>query len=178
MSVNIETDEKTIPWYAEHTDLRICGFFGEYRWLSNFYPCPVTYGGQTFPSSENAYQAAKFPNRTDRLNFYGVTAAASKKLGRKAPLIPEEWDKVKLDIMREIVFNKFLKNEDLRLKLLETGDKYLEETNSWKDMFWGVHSPSSNIEKKHSILKIGKNELGMILMGVRAFWQGSFRKHA
>lgn len=58
--------------------------------------------------------------------------------------------------MMEIVFNKFIQNRSLKEKLLDTGNKYLEETNWWKDDFWGVD------------IKIGgKNNLGKILMKVR-----------
>ena len=39
--------------------------------------------------------------------------------------------------------------------LLDTGDLYIEETNSWGDTFWGV------CEGK------GQNVLGNILMGIR-----------
>ena len=39
--------------------------------------------------------------------------------------------------------------------LLSTGDKYLEETNHWKDTYYGVCDG------------VGKNVLGKILMSVR-----------
>ena len=45
--------------YVIHDDNYIKGFFGEYRWLSNFEPCKVFYEGFEYSSSENAYQAAK-----------------------------------------------------------------------------------------------------------------------
>jgi len=32
---------------------------GEYKWLSNFYPCTINYNGEIFPSTEHAYQAYK-----------------------------------------------------------------------------------------------------------------------
>jgi predicted NAD-dependent protein-ADP-ribosyltransferase YbiA (DUF1768 family) len=40
--------------------------------------------------------------------------------------------------MYDIVFDKFTRNKSLGDKLLETGDKYLEETNHWHDTCWGV----------------------------------------
>ena len=61
--------------------------------------------------------------------------------------------------MSSIVFEKFYRNKELRKKLLETGDRYLEETNWWGDDFWG----GCNGE--------GRNELGKILMKVRDFWK-------
>ena len=40
-------------------------FDGEYRFLSNFYVCQVTYNDITYNSSEHAYQAAKATNKED-----------------------------------------------------------------------------------------------------------------
>ena len=37
----------------------ISSFTGEYAFLSNFYPAPVTYMGQTYANSEAAFQAQK-----------------------------------------------------------------------------------------------------------------------
>ena len=34
-------------------------FQGDFRWLSNFAPVNVNFNGVIFPSTENAYQAAK-----------------------------------------------------------------------------------------------------------------------
>ena len=45
--------------YSIHDDKQIKGFFGNYSWLSNFYECSVWFEGGSYPSSENAYQAAK-----------------------------------------------------------------------------------------------------------------------
>jgi predicted NAD-dependent protein-ADP-ribosyltransferase YbiA (DUF1768 family) len=38
---------------------KIQGFFGEYRWLSNFWPVKIHFEEKTYPSVEHAYQAAK-----------------------------------------------------------------------------------------------------------------------
>ena len=44
---------------STYNDKEIKGFFGGYRWLSNYHICDVQYEGDIFPSSENAFQAAK-----------------------------------------------------------------------------------------------------------------------
>ncbi len=141
-----------------HDDKCIKGFFSEYRWLSNFHLCDVEYQGILYPSSENAYQASKvFPN--NRFNFIDVSPAKSKKLWKDFLLLdnsPEDWDNRKYDVMTCIVLDKFLRNLDLREKLIATGDKYLEETNNWNDQYYGV-----DIEKG------GLNNLGKMLMYVR-----------
>jgi ribA/ribD-fused uncharacterized protein len=148
--------------YAIHDDKKICGFFGEFRFLSNFEYAPTYYEGILYPTSENAYQAAKIVPE-QRAAFVTCSAAASKKLWKTLTRLDKdsaEWDARKLDVMNIIVFDKFYRNKDLRVKLLNTHNKYLEETLHWCDVFWGV-----------DIRKGGENNLGKILTKVRAYWQ-------
>ena len=73
---------------------------------------------------------------------------------------PQDWFNKNLDIMEAILLDKFTRNEDLKAKLLETGGKYLEETNWWNDQFWGVCNGK------------GENTLGKVLMKIRATIKG------
>jgi ribA/ribD-fused uncharacterized protein len=145
--------------YAVHSDTEIKGFFGPYRWLSNFHPCEVHYGFAAYVSSENAYQAAKiYPD--DREPFQVCEPYVSKNLWKddrfRKIYTPEQWDSIKYSVMFNILVSKFLLNNDLRKKLLETGKKELVELNHWGDTFWGV-----------DIRKGGQNNLGKILMYLR-----------
>jgi ribA/ribD-fused uncharacterized protein len=139
---------------VQHDEHNIKGFFDNYRFLSNFEPCDVLFDGIIYPSSENAYQAAKSLDTEVRKKFVDISSTESKKLG-KIVEIRTDWNNIKLDIMYSIVFDKFTRNSKLGDQLIETGDKYLEETNYWKDTFWGVCNG------------VGKNWLGRILMDVR-----------
>lgn len=136
-------------------DTAITVFTGEYRFLSNFYQCPVHYLKRTWPSAEHAYQAAKSlrPEDHERI-FHASTPGEAKRLGRQVALRPD-WESRKLGIMAAIVERKFSENPDLRARLLETGDRELVEGNTWGDRFWGVYRGE------------GRNELGKILMEVR-----------
>jgi len=140
--------------YIIHDESQIKGFFGEYRFLSNFELGDVIYEGIKYPSSENAYQAAKSLDLEIRNQFVNISPNESKKLGRKVD-VREDWEEVKYGIMYQIVLDKFSRNYQLGDLLIETGDKYLEETNHWKDKIWGVCDG------------VGKNWLGKILMDVR-----------
>ena len=108
-----------------HDDFNIKGFFGEYRWLSNFFDSPVYFEELLYRSSENAYQAAKLlpPYRAE---LQDVKASDSKKLWKtfgEHSLYDdssEEWDGRKYDVMSIIVFDKFYRNKRLRQKLLES----------------------------------------------------------
>ncbi|MEO2069577.1 MAG: NADAR family protein [Desulfurobacteriaceae bacterium] len=142
---------------------KIIRFRGKYFFLSNFYPCKVEYEGLVYPSVENAFQAAKTaPFR--RQQFTKISPKEAKKLGRKVPLFGD-WEGRKVKVMKELVMKKFQQNEDLKKKLLETGDAILIEGNTWGDEFWGVNlrkpDPTSPWGYK------GENWLGKILMEVR-----------
>ena len=133
----------------------IKGFVNDNRWLSNFWPCLIVYEDREYKNSEAAYQAAKTLDLEKRIPFEIMGAAASKKAGQLVPL-RSDWDEVKLQVMYDIVKDKFCRNFELQVKLLETGDKYLEETNWWGDRFYGVYKGE------------GENHLGKILMRVRS----------
>lgn len=149
-----ETRDERIKRITVHDDKNVKGFFYYYRFLSNFYLIPVEYEGKVYPSSENAYQAAKCANVEDREKFINIGPEESKALGKKVEKI-HNWDIIKPEIMYRIVKNKFTNDFTLRLMLLVTGERFLEETNYWGDTFWGVCSGQ------------GLNTLGNILMRVR-----------
>jgi ribA/ribD-fused uncharacterized protein len=85
----------------------IDNFEGDYRFLSNFYSCPVEFEGIIYPSSEHAYQAAKTLDQDERIAVkICTTAAIAKKLGRQVT-VRSDWNAIKVDIMRKIVKTKF-----------------------------------------------------------------------
>lgn len=156
--VNIENDEITVPYYAIHKDRLIAGFFGKFRFLSNFYTLEngVTFEDICYPSVEAAYQAAKWPSK-QRLQFLDVTAGESKHLGRNAPKFnAKKWNKNKVELMRTLVYAKFERNIKLRKMLMLMDGYILDERNSWGDTFWGTNEQGE-----------GENNLGKILMAVR-----------
>ena len=133
----------------------ICGFQKEYQFLSNFWSCPVELWGIKFLSSEQAYVYSKSEDEHFRRQVLAeVRPGKIKQLGSLVELRPN-WDDIKRDIMKEILFAKFRQNPELKRKLLETGMRYLEETNWWHDTYWGVCNG------------IGDNNLGQLLMLVR-----------
>lgn len=142
---------------------------GKYAFLSNFYPVEVEYDGLTYPSSEAAYQAAKSGDPRIREVFTHITdPAVAKKLGRMIDGV-RHWDSIKERVMREIVWNKFVANHELRAALLATGNEELVEGNTWHDNFWGDCKCGFRIKRcKPACRQPGLNILGKILMDVRA----------
>jgi len=127
-------------------------FRGKYWFLSNFYPCKVSFGGMEFACVEAGFQAMKCANKEDRKLFVGINGAEAKKLGRKVKM-RADWEKVKDDVMFALVSQKF-ENPTLKAKLKAIeGD--IVENNDWNDTYWGVCRGR------------GLNKLGKILMEVR-----------
>ena len=132
----------------------ITEFKGEYRWLSNFWPCLIIKGDYTYPSTENAYQASKF-TETNRVFFTTCSPAKSKERGSKLLALPDNWEAKKIEIMRVLIRQKFRVGTFNAELLIKTGDCLIVEGNSWGDTFWGVCDGK------------GENHLGRILMTQR-----------
>ena len=133
----------------------ILSFRDEYFFLSNFYPVEIKLDGIVYPNAEAAFQAQKTLDVEERRKFSMLkNPVQAKRLGRKVKL-RDDWEEVKLDIMTEIVSQKFLQHPHLIEMLLQTGDEELVEGNKWGDRFWGVCKGK------------GKNHLGKILMKIR-----------
>jgi ribA/ribD-fused uncharacterized protein len=134
---------------------KIESFHGEYRWLSNFWPCEIIYDGGTYPSTEHAFQAAKTLDITERFAFINMrTAGEAKRAGKKVTL-RADWQEVKFNVMRQVLAKKFTCTNDLGKQLVATGDAELIEGNTWNDTIWGVCNG------------VGDNMLGKLLMELR-----------
>lgn len=132
----------------------IDNFRGDFSFLSNFYESTIYVDGERYRSVEHAHQAYKTIDPWSRkLVREAKTASDAKKLGKSVPL-RDDWDAVKIDLMRSFVRKKF-ENPFLRPLLVSTGDAELIESNTWNDTFWGVCKG------------VGQNWLGRILMDVR-----------
>jgi predicted NAD-dependent protein-ADP-ribosyltransferase YbiA (DUF1768 family) len=144
-----------------HDDHNIKGFFGEYRWLSNFGAAIVMLDGVQYGGVEPAYQAAKW--RPEHREYFATCTnneAITYNRDRNPDLyISNEWDVAKLGVMRFLLEQKFNPelNPDNAQKLVETQGRYLEETNWWNDTFWGKNLAGE-----------GQNNLGRLIMEIRA----------
>jgi ribA/ribD-fused uncharacterized protein len=151
--------------------------------FSNFYSVQVTFNGITYPTSEHAYQAAKFlPNTPEEREYIDIISKANtpgialilanqKNVGGYKwrtdlnPIIQKylnlgvkmrpDWDDVKIRIMALVVHDKFMYNERLKKLLVSTGERSIAE-HTHRDKFWADGADGS-----------GKNWLGRILMALR-----------
>ncbi len=140
---------------VSNMDDAILEFFGEYRFLSNFYPAEFMWNNILWPTSEHAYQAAKAIDWNERLLLSKISNPGDVKRAGKLVSLRDDWQDVKVHTMYEIVYEKFRQNPILKQRLLDTGNRYLEEGNNWGDVIWGVCNG------------VGQNNLGLVLMKVR-----------
>jgi ribA/ribD-fused uncharacterized protein len=153
--------EALVKEFGCSTENPILEFQGEYRFLSNFWICNLVLDGLCYNSSEHAFMCQKTLDEDLRVQIRSAPTPAKAKLeGRKVSL-RSDWEDVKVRAMYDAVYAKFSQNEDLKIKLLATGDRYLEEGNTWNDVVWGV------------CRGVGSNCLGQILMLVRSQLKGT-----
>jgi hypothetical protein len=141
--------------FAEDAASAIESFNGDHRFLSNFWPARVVLDGVEYPTVEHAYQAAKTVDPAERRTIADLPTPGQAKRAGKQVTMRADWDEVKIDLMRDLVRQKF-RHPELAGQLLATGEARLIEGNRWGDRFWG-QSPVGN----------GENHLGRILMEVR-----------
>lgn len=141
------------------------GFYErEFYIFSNFSSFQIEWQDRLWPTSEHAYQAAKFfdvnEDIVDEIHeaksaHRAFKLAKVKYLEKK----PDDWMSRKVDIMEDICRHKLRQHEYVQKKLMQTGDRRLVE-DSPKDDFWGWGSS-----------KDGRNELGKVWMRLRDWWR-------
>lgn len=135
---------------------KILGFNNDYIWLSNFYNTPILWQGLGFLNVEAAYQASKCTNTNIAKQFQNMSGKDAKSFS-KTINIRKDWNNIKFNVMSQLILQKFLTNENLKQQLIQTDNIYIEETNTWNDIYWGVCNG------------IGENNLGKILMATREY---------
>ena len=133
----------------------ISRFAGQWRGLSNFARVPIRFDGQAYPTVEHAYQAAKAVRTEQREAIRtAVTPREAKQLGRVVQR-REDWEAIKVNVMRNFLRQKFCRVSQYTELLLSTKDAELIEWNTWGDRFWGRCAGE------------GENWLGRLLMEIR-----------
>lgn len=147
----------------EASERGIFAFFGGYRWLSNFYPSPITdANGTVWPTVEHYYQAMKSTTAEDaRLIHAAVRPGDAKRAGRSI-IIRSDWEQIKDGVMMWALATKFAPGTEFAQLLLDTRTMQLIEGNEWHDNYWGnCRCGAANC------LAPGRNVLGEMLMDVR-----------
>lgn len=132
-----------------------------YGAFSNLYRRAIEFEGETFATSEHAYQAGKARKREVRdwvLSAPSPALVAMAAHGLYYWDIAPGWSKTKFDRMRKVLRAKFTQHEDLKKLLLSTGDARLVESatvDNEVNRLWG------------EVNGTGRNMLGQLLMELR-----------
>lgn len=133
--------------------------FGPYGWLSNWYTgAPFALDGVVWPTVEHYFMAQKDVRlEVQRAIREAASPKQAKQMGSARGIVQlrPDWDHIKYQVMLTAVRAKFGQNQDLRAKLLATGDRSLHE--NCPDPWWGGGPNFPN----------GRDWLGKVLMEVR-----------
>lgn len=146
MEVHGLDNEKQIFFYEQ-----------DYYIFSNFSSFAVEWKGKLYPTSEHAYHSEKFDDENIKEEIRNCRSAheSFKLANNYKHLYINDWDNIKVGIMKEILLEKVKQHPYVMKKLIDSGDRELIE-NSWRDDFWGWGSN-----------KDGRNQLGKIWMEIR-----------
>ena len=132
-----------------------------YGAFSNLYRRAIEFEGETFVTSEHAYQAGKA--RKPEVKAWLMAAPSPSLLAMAAHGlyywdVAPGWSKTKFDRMRGVLRAKYTQHQDLQDLLLSTGDAKLIETattDNEVNRLWG------------EVNGVGQNMLGVLLMELR-----------
>ena len=161
----LNINEKTVDAYFFHRTDEPNGY------LSNWYPACFTLDGINYTSAEQymMYQkAALFGDQAVAEAILKTDEPAEQKaLGRKVSGYNSNvWAGIRQVIMLRGLEAKFAQNDDLKEKLLKTGDAYLVEC-AHKDIVWACGVGLQDEERHDISTWRGQNLLGFALMEVR-----------
>lgn len=137
--------------------------YGEF---SNFAAFGFRIDGHWYPTSEHYFQAMKFEDESYQQKIRETKSPMiAARLGRSRKVkIRDDWEEVKVDVMRTAIRAKFAEHSELQVLLLGTDEHSLVEA-AGRDYFWGVGKDGS-----------GQNWLGKILMEVRSELRANITK--
>lgn len=150
--------------------------YGDNGYLSNWFLSDFIVDDLEFHSGEQWFMYAKAVLFKDMeianmilnapMNRVGDNKAV-KALGRQVRNFDSNvWDEKKEYLIYKGLLEKFRQNEDLKYKLLSTGDKLLAEASPY-DKIWGIGLSGDEIVAWNTETWKGTNLLGKILMRVR-----------
>lgn len=137
-----------IRFYKEYGKLGYLATYSDYGFIEK---------GIYYQTSEHYYQSKKFTEKSviNKILLASTPRIASEIGRNRKYKLRKNWRLIKNDVMYNAVFYKFFQNEELRKKLLATGnEEIIEETV--KENYWGCGSN-----------KDGKNNYGRVLELVR-----------
>lgn len=143
----------------------------ENGYLSNWYSSPFIADGITFSSMEQFMMYKKAvcfgDNNIAKLILATKDVSCIKELGRKVTGYDDSyWNGIRQIIVYQGLLEKFKQNDELKRRLLQTGNATLAEC-AVKDKIWGIGLSMKDPERTNKAKWKGQNLLGYALMMVR-----------
>lgn len=160
---------------SDGTKTKALGFWGVESTFSNFHPCNIVFdvNGEesSVETSEQVFMMFKAIEFDDIDSLCEIIEAPNpmmaKSIGRSVKNYDDNvWKEKRESAMFMSLEMKFTQNEDMKKRLLETGDMYLVEASPY-DSIWGVKLGVNDSRILSQDKWRGDNLLGEALMKVR-----------
>jgi ribA/ribD-fused uncharacterized protein len=143
-------------------------FSGKENIYSQFYKCNFTIGTDTFNCCEQwmMYSKAIFflDEETEDKILKSSDPKEIKKLGRQVKNFDDDkWDLIKEKVIFKGNIEKFSQNEELKEKLLNSGNKLIVEASSWDSIYGSGFNVETTKEKILNNEDIEVHELSIIV---------------
>lgn len=126
--------------------------------FSNFSSHAVIYKNILYPTVEHAYHSSKFNDEKIRNEIINAKSPLEAyeigKLNKSKMIV--NWDKIKVNVLYEIVREKVKQHAEVKKALLSTENEEIVEDNP-NNSFWGNGEDGK-----------GENQMGKILMRIRS----------
>lgn len=146
---NLEKNKEKVLFWNEK---------GEFACFSNFSIYPLMYDGVLWPTTEHAYQAAKFDDQKTKDEILNAGSPLEAfNIGRDSKnILRKDWYEKRAIVMESIVREKIKQYPEVYEMLIKTGDREIVEASPI-DPFWGWGSDEK-----------GENNMGKIWMKLRS----------
>lgn len=141
--------------------------------FSQWFYCPFTVDGITYPTAEHWMMAQKAVLFGDRINFEKIVSCEkpgeAKELGRQVLGYDDAiWNEKKFEIVKQGNIYKFSQYPELTDYLLRTENRVLVEASP-VDTIWGIGLAQDSQDITNIDAWPGLNLLGFVLMEVRDY---------
>lgn len=166
-----EIHPRHLCYKSDNNTFAFGGLYSEYCNYSNWKTVNFTYDNTQFTSSEQAYMHTKAIKSNDTESAVKILGTDSpkevKRLGGEVSgLNVHSWNKIKGDIMLDILRCKFGQNPNLKQELLDSGNKKMIESGN--SAYYSAGLPLTNKHILDFNKHTGKNKLGEFLQTIRA----------
>lgn len=138
----------------------------DYGWMGNMYAAPILFNNERWRTSEALFQAMRFKDSNIKeviRNEKSPMAAKMKAKSFQLQMVVKPMSQEDVNNMKHCLTLKFTQHEELKKKLLNTGNAQIIENignrNGERHRFWGMKETEQGW--------IGTNTMGKLLMEVR-----------